>query len=61
MNKNSSESANLSDNKVQLAKAKKAMSQLEDLEIECYGEFLKINILKKGINIDIYKNIIKDL
>lgn len=38
-----------------------AMSQLEDLEIECFGEFLKINILKKGINIDIYKNIIKDL
>lgn len=22
------------------------MSQLEDLEIECFGEFLKINILK---------------
>ncbi|SCN61730.1 conserved Plasmodium protein, unknown function [Plasmodium chabaudi adami] len=61
MSISSSGNANLLDNKAQLAKAKKAMSQLEDLEIECFGEFLKINILKKGINIDIYKNIIKDL
>ncbi|SCM22950.1 conserved Plasmodium protein, unknown function [Plasmodium chabaudi chabaudi] len=61
MSISSSGNANLLDNKAQLAKAKKVMSQLEDLEIECFGEFLKINILKKGINIDIYKNIIKDL
>ncbi|VWU48377.1 conserved protein, unknown function [Hepatocystis sp. ex Piliocolobus tephrosceles] len=50
----------LSDYKLQLAKAKKLMSELEYLEIKLHGEYVQFNMLKKRVNVDIYKKIINE-
>ncbi|SOV77039.1 conserved Plasmodium protein, unknown function [Plasmodium sp. gorilla clade G3] len=45
----------------ELAKAKKIMSKLEDIEIDLYEELIKLNILKKNSNLEIYKKIIHEI
>ncbi|KYN97499.1 hypothetical protein PRSY57_1004600 [Plasmodium reichenowi] len=45
----------------ELAKAKKIMATLEDIEIDLYEELIKLNILKKNSNLEIYKRIIHEI
>ncbi|SOV22777.1 conserved Plasmodium protein, unknown function [Plasmodium sp. DRC-Itaito] len=45
----------------ELAKAKKLMAKLEDIEIDLYEESIKLNILKKNSNVVIYKKIIHEI
>ncbi|SPJ10467.1 conserved Plasmodium protein, unknown function [Plasmodium sp. DRC-Itaito] len=45
----------------ELAKAKKIMDKLEDIEIDLYEELIKLNILKKNSNLEIYKRIIHEI
>ncbi|CRG94110.1 conserved Plasmodium protein, unknown function [Plasmodium gallinaceum] len=61
MDKNLHENKNLTNYEMQLVKAKKVVSKLEKLEIDFYTELIKLNILKRNTNIDIYKKIINEI
>ncbi|CRG99604.1 conserved Plasmodium protein, unknown function [Plasmodium relictum] len=61
MDKNSSKNKNLTNYEMQLLKAKQVVSKLEKLEIDFYSELIKLNILKRNPNVDIYKKIINEI